>query len=100
MFFTNPEIKVFKEIPSDGILVDSQGHINDWKYIFTLEPNEQSRLMKPEHHYYYCGQCDGYIQGHPSIQGENTIGPLVGRCGKSHRCLRCWYELNFDGYYS
>jgi hypothetical protein len=47
--------------------------------------------------FHYCRNCKGWIEGPTNEYGEDTIGPLSGRCGTSHCCRRCGTEVYFSG---
>ncbi len=95
MFHINLELPVIKDFPENGIQVGSDGLIIDFnKYVKAKDRGIETQT------YYYCPQCKGYIEGYPGEYGENSIGPLCGRCGTAYYCKRCGYELSFYGYVS
>lgn len=47
--------------------------------------------------WYYCKYCEGWVEGEPWHESEDTIGPLCGRRGHSEVCKRCDNEISFFG---
>jgi len=69
-----------------------------WKWIppaknedLLIYPTPLERLS------YHCPYCDGWIEGSPIREEENTIGPLCGRSGVVLYCRRCGEEIGFFG---
>jgi hypothetical protein len=93
---TNNDLPLYNEVPENGLEIDVHGSFTDgasWEILKTYPEYLHNT-------FYYCNQCKGYIAGQPSQDGENSIGPLAGRCGTSYNCIRCGYELGFHGYMS
>lgn len=87
------DLPVYNKIPDNGIEVDCYGFVIDWVVLMDHEEKIKNKFC-------YCTRCNGYIPGTPIQEGENSIGPLCGRCGTSYRCRRCGKELAFNGYMS
>lgn len=90
-FYRNINLEVFKEIPKGACEVDYHGYVKNIHEI-VKDPN-----VNIKNQYYYCPECEGYIEGPPSIQKIDNLGPLSGRRGVEYRCRRCWYQFAFSG---
>lgn len=98
----NPELPVHKEIPAAGIEVDFDGDFKDMDWQAVISQPTLYTEMCAKDKYYYCpnSECQGYIKGTPAVSTENSIGAMAGRCGTSYHCIRCGWELYFNGYIS
>lgn len=47
--------------------------------------------------FYFCKECNGWIEGDPSRLSEHNPGPLAGRSGLTYTCNRCGTEIAFHG---
>lgn len=47
--------------------------------------------------YYFCPECDGWIEGHAIEKKEDTLAPLAGRRGTVSYCRRCAKQIAFFG---
>jgi hypothetical protein len=93
--FADHNLIVFDELPKDAVLTDSNGWPNE--SMRDKFKNDLDSLYDTDRYYYYCKECKGYVKGIMNEQGENSLGPLCGRLGKTYNCCRCGWELDFQG---